>query len=836
MDDFIKEILSIPYKISHNKNRKKEEQLNSCKELARKALVVQTDINLALSDDNTYLPLNQLDIWKAKYLEIYNQIKTINKSGINKQILTSFSEEFQSFLTMYENIEGLRDIHNRDFIQCQSRVLKDLFSSVEGHALDSQQIECILKDDKNNLVIAGAGSGKTTTILGKVKYLLYTNRCTPDEMLILSFTKASSEEMAQRLKKETSQQFNVMTFHKLGLSIIAEVEGKKPTVSNIDMYDFIRHRFAQLLAKKEFFMKFLVFFISFMKEYKSQFDCKSESEFNSYISDNSIVTIKNEKVKSFEEMMIANFLFMNSINYIYEEKYEIDTADREHGQYKPDFYLPDYKIYIEHFAIDENGNVPSFFKGNNEKTGKELYNESIKWKRQIHKQNKTKFIETFSYEAYEGNLTVNLQKKLEKEGVVLTPVDANMFLKELKNNDSTELSGLIELIMTFTNLIKANDYSFIDLNERNKKLSSGLSYLRNEAFLSIIEPIYSGYNEALEQNNEIDFSDMINKATEYVKEGLYLKKYKYIIIDEYQDISNARYKLIKAIKDRNESSLFCVGDDWQSIYRFSGSDVNFFIDFEKYWGPTERSLIETTYRFPNSLIEVSSDFILRNPFQIKKSLKSKITDIIISYGFINCSSEHFFAEELKNKLKELPAKSKVFLLGRYTLDVKKVVDKDISVKHDFHRDKRTIVYDCRKDLEIEFLTVHKSKGLQADYVFIINNNKQRLGFPSNIQDDSILKLVLENKEEFPYSEERRLFYVALTRAKKYVWLMTINDNKSVFIAEVERKYKVENKKECSKCPQCGDGKLIYRKGKFGPFWGCSNYPSCKYTKKVGLKI
>jgi DNA helicase-4 len=144
-----------------------------------------------------------------------------------------------------------------------------------------------------------------------------------------------------------------------------------------------------------------------------------------------------------------------------------------------------------------------------------------------------------------------------------------------------------------------------------------------------------------------------------------------------------------------------------------------------------------------------------------------------------------------------------------------------------------IYYKPRKDLDITFLTVHRSKGLQADYVFILNNKDANVGFPSKVTDSPILRLLLDNTERYPFAEERRLFYVALTRAKKKVFLLTEKDRESLFVKELENSYRTEIRKESKRCPICG-GILQYRKGKHGPFMGCSNYfaNGCKYTRSI----
>lgn len=186
------------------------------------------------------------------------------------------------------------------------------------------------------------------------------------------------------------------------------------------------------------------------------------------------------------------------------------------------------------------------------------------------------------------------------------------------------------------------------------------------------------------------------------------------------------------------------------------------------------------------------------------------------------------------KLNDLPKESTVFFIGRYSFDEKLLSDSGIlDCRYNNAENTKEILYRKRPDLKMSFITAHKSKGLQADYIFIINNKKSRMGFPSKIQDSPILNLLLDNCEQFPYAEERRLYYVSLTRAKKNAYIVTVKGKESEFAMELKRQYGEELKHEQFTCPECG-GRLIKRTGKYGDFFGCSNYSTkgCKYTRKI----
>ena len=352
--------------------------------------------------------------------------------------------------------------------------------------------------------------------------------------------------------------------------------------------------------------------------------------------------------------------------------------------------------------------------------------------------------------------------------------------------------------------------------------------------MALLEPIFNSYCAYLHEHKEIDFNDMINLATQFVEQRKYISPYKYVIVDEYQDISKARFSLLNSMRKSNDYDLFCVGDDWQSIYRFAGSDIGYILNFEQYWGSTEISKIETTYRFTQKLIEISGNFIMQNPVQIKKSIKGKTDAVGFALGEISGYTDKFSIEFMAKKLEDLPRDSSVFFIGRYSFDAKLLSDSGL-FECQFNNVSGYVGVKYRKriDLKMSFITAHKSKGLQADYIFIINKKKSRMGFPSKIQDAAILNLLLDNCDQYPYAEERRLFYVALTRAKKKAFLVTVNNQESEFAMELKERYGNELKREQWECPLCG-GKLLKKKGPYGEFFGCSNYKTtgCRYKRRI----
>ena len=790
-------------------------------------------------NDNKYVdPVDVLN-WKTKYKELYEK-KPLRRYSVesNYNDYYTLNSKFKNY---YSNLEFHKKEHNKKFLKVNIPLAYKLIGPVENHNLDENQMGSLLKDVQNHLIIAGAGTGKTTTIVGKIKYLLKSNSCNPEDILVLSFTNASATEMKERIYKETQKPIDASTFHKFGLDIISHVEGKKPSITNINLRNLIQQQIQIKCKDEEYKRKLALYLLNNNSIDRDEFSFKTKKEYDEYIRNNPYETIKGETVKSYGEIEIANFLFENNINYVYEEKYKYDVADLNHSQYRPDFYLPDYDLYIEFFGIDRNKNVAPFFKNKGEKTAKELYNESIEWKRKTHEEYKTTMIESFYYEEVEGNLLSNLKNNLLCHNVKFKPKSAEELFKETKKDKDKLLKCAIDLFETVINLIKSNDYTI----ENVRFLASGLINRRKiNLTLDIIEPLFNSYNEALIENNEIDFNDMINKATSYIKTGKYKNHYKYVIVDEYQDISKSRFKLLKALRESSNYKIFAVGDDWQSIYRFAGSDIGYILNFGDYWGPTEISKIETTYRFTQKLIDLTSSFVQANPSQIKKHIHGFPSLDLEVFDNIKESNEENLIQSLLAYLRSLPKDSSVFLIGRYSFDLEMLQNaEELDIRYNHTTDLYSVILNDRTDLKMTFLTAHKSKGLQADFVFILNNKNNRLGFPSKITDDAIIKLLLENSDIYPYSEERRLFYVSLTRAKKSAFILTLNRYESCFAKEITEIYRKINNKNKQvhykqennglKCPLCG-AKLVRRHSAFGDFYGCSNYSKtgCKYTLDI----
>lgn len=758
--------------------------------------------------------------------------------------------EYRDYISLINNMfsEKFIDRYNRDFVDSllHNDHIIELLDNIDNKSLDIRQREVVVSDERNILVIAGAGSGKTLTISGKVLYLTKELGIDPKEILLVTFTNKASNEMKERITSRLGINVKVYTFHKLGLEVITKNTGYKPTIARDNLLSDIVSNYLEndIFDDSQRSEILLDFFSYYFYTPFEETEFKNLTEYYNEIKSNRLETLKNqingyeylveklksdkmtlnkEMVKSYEELSIANYLYLNNVKYEYERQYPNNLADISHMQYKPDFYLPDYDIYIEHYGITKDERVPWL----NTKMEQE-YIRGMKWKRKIHELDENKYFESFSYYNTEGVLLQKLEDNLIKFRVVLTPKDKSAVLKQLVDKDEYFYSEFQKLIITFINQYKVNGYnSFEVLEEKAKEIYP--DPLRAQLFLMIVEPIYNRYQELLNETNEIDFNDMINRATKLIESNSIEHSYKYIIVDEYQDISFTRYKLIDAIRNQCNSKLVVVGDDWQSIYRFAGSDVNLINDFEILNSKkTLTKNLERTYRNSQDLLDVIGSFIMKNNSQRKKQLVSdKILNMPIRAMTYSDNKFEVIIDAVKSIISEFANVKEILLLGRYNFDNKvKFEDKEIKVEYQLGR--------LFKGIKFVYMTIHKSKGLEGEHVILLNAENSKLGFPSKISDDRLLEMVLPKKEHLKYAEERRLFYVALTRTKNTVYLITPKRNPSIFVRELVEDGFIPNifTDELIKCPKCG-GSMILREGHF---YGCLNYPLCDHSVSIDANL
>ena len=797
-----------------NCQAKKEENnkiYNAIEDLAQVASSVVEGYR-SLLHPNHYFAHSELD----DFIESYNKIKDKIALVFPKYEKYVAKEDCRQLPLIIQYIEKERIEHNKKFVRQELEANELYFDSVLGsYPLDPQQRDSIVKLEDNCLVIASAGSGKTSTIVGKVKYLVEKQHIDPSKILLLTYTKKAANELSERIKVEG---LNSGTFHSLAYRIIGEVTGQAPSICDADLPLNV---FRSLILNDANFLNaidnYIINLQSLMKlehDYVDAFayfeDRKKYGIQALFLDvDSNIIFTRSE-----EEKRLCSILTRLGILFRYERDYPYNTQTPERRQYKPDFTIY-YKnaqgewqrIFLEHFAIDINGQTPQWF-GEGTKGGwkyaNDKYIEGIKWKRDTHRKFGTILIETTSADFHNGSVEQRLIDQLTRYGVPINRrSDRELYDMLVKRNRQLEKT-VFTLLLSFVTLMKANEKTISGLLE-SLKVNDGemmtASEKRNLFILTrVMKPFYDAYQAELEKNYEIDFTDAIIQATSICRDGMW-KHYDYILVDEFQDISVDRYKLLQALRsEKPKTKLYCVGDDWQSIFRFAGSDMALFYDFEQYFGYTEICKIETTYRFHQPIIDQSSAFILRNPAQKMKSIKPPKGDQKKTYlSFVKCESmDGGTLKQVEQIVTSLPKDERILLLGRYNYDVMSVGFKG-KIDHSDNRLKVNIA-----GRELFFLSVHSAKGLEADNVILVNCNQGAYGFPSLIEDDPVLDFVLCRSEQYPFAEERRLFYVAMTRAKKRMYVLYDEKKPSPFISEFLLKLEAGS----HLCPKCLEGKVV----------------------------
>lgn len=700
---------------------------------------------------------------------------------------------------------------NRKLIE-HKEYFDNMFKNIDKNILlDDNQRKAIICEEDNLLVIAGAGSGKTTTMTAKVKYLIDKCHYKEKDIAVISFTNKACDEIKDKLQNGFGlNNVDVYTFHKLGLTLLRASTNKKlDIIENSGQYKIFTNYIKNILFEdKDKFNDFYNAFNYILKlsddfknfnTYKEYHDylykrkyTKNNTDLRRYIVEQVKrrkkyhKTINGEIVKSQEEVDIANFLYLNSIDYEYEKS--INKNIKNNKTYKPDFCIYENEIfnYIEHFGVDELENNSSF-------TEKELkhYLSTLKLKREYHKKYFDKDLFIISYSNKDKNKIIdNLREEIKRRGYTFKKRDLNEVYETLKNTseDIYFYDFINNILIPFISYFKESNRDKNDFKELYEQIHDKKLLLK----LKVIEDFYNYYETKLKENNLIDFEDMINlsyKNINNIKEKDLGINYKYIIIDEYQDISVQRYNLTAKIANLFKSKIFAVGDDYQTIFSFAGSRIDLFTDFKKYMKDASVIPIENTYRNSQELLDLAGDFINKNKSQIEKRLKSsKHLDKpveIFTYDDSNVYSRDTNKSKVINdiiiNIYKNNYKDKILLLGRYKKDIDSITNNNYFIK----KNKEKIICNNCKDANITYLTIHSSKGLGFDQCILINAIDDKYGFPSKIDDDPLIKLIKPNNEEnILFPEERRLFYVALTRTKNKLYIVCPKSKVSTFVKEI----------------------------------------------------
>lgn len=785
--------------------------------------------------------------------------------------------EVEAFLRNYVDIANMESgsesihRHNQTFLKRHLESKKDYLDNILKSvdpviSLDAEQRRVVLSDEDYTLVIAGAGAGKTTTVAAKVRYLVEKQHVNPEQILVISFTNKAVGELQDKINKALKIKCPVTTFHSTGYAILRKQD---PAGKNIRDGGFLfnivnNYLKSNILEQPELVDKLILFFGSY---FDAPYEGDDLNSFFNYISKADFTTLKgnmseyteeiinkrtgnrisiaHEALRSAQEVQIANFLYLNKIDYAYEKPYKYNII-RAHKPYTPDFTITqsDHVAYIEHFGITQDGRNNRY---NQEQLNR--YKAAINDKVKLHRQHGTELIYTFSSYNDGRPLLVHLEEELKAHGFTLEPRSSKeVFDKIVSTEENKYILKLVKLVCTFIQNFKTNGFNTEKFYEWESKTTNE----RTKLFLDVCQQCYLEYTKRLKQQHAVDFEDMINESARILREqknsGVKLD-FKYIIVDEYQDISRQRFDLTKALSEVCDAKIIAVGDDWQSIYAYAGAHIELFTQFKKAMGYGEELKITKTYRNAQEVIDIAGGFIQQNESQLKKALVSPkhITNPIVIQTYTEDVDRKQFegkggryfligktVETAMEKILSENPKSSILLLGRYGFDA---FNLGKSADFQYNPDDGSVRSHRFPDIKIEFMTVHRAKGLGYDNVIIINARNELYGFPSQIQKDPVLKYVVKGDYSIDYAEERRLFYVALTRTKNRVYIITPEQHPSQFVTELLRDYPLvtmdgqlndqstDNLKNIKRCPICGYPMQLRYKPHIGlKLWICSNEP------------
>ena len=756
-----------------------------------------TEFNILMKKDK-YISKREVDTLLSKYDFILNDISKIEDINIKKK--TEY---------VLNNISNIIAVKNEKFLSSKLIEYKDYFDNMfkgidDNIVLDQEQRLAILTDEDYSLVIAGAGSGKTTTMAAKVKYLVEKMHIKEDKIILLAFTNKACEELQTRINEDFKLNVEVLTFHKLGMKFLRKIINKPITIVGPGTFNRVCEDYITnvIFKNKEKLKDFMETFKGFVFFDDKALSYETFDEYYKYYADKTYElnkdnlkrycdiriktrldnnrSISGEVFRSMPEAMIANYFYINSIPYTYEKAYPHKL--KEGRSYIPDFTIDNNgkELYVEYYGLTK------YHKNSNySKDEIEFYNKIIDKKRQLHNDYGTDLIELYSEYDYKTNYLIELDKNINKRFITKIPKTyKEVFYKLLYTSREVQYFRVINLFEAFITRFKEKGYSVVDFdtfinNEKNEKLKNQLKYIKE---------VYIYYENSIHSENKIDFQDMINYAYRFASR-VRNSSFDYIIIDEYQDISRQRYNFAKRISDLFKAKIVAVGDDWQAIYGFSGSDVELFTKFYELMGYAEIIKIKNTYRNSQELLDVTSDFVSKDQSVFNKVLKSNkhlLKPIeVYYYDYKKEKSKYDSLVSIIKKIYEENNNAKILLLGRFS----KEKDELIRSRYFVNGPGDKVI--CRKVLnaDIDFLTVHKSKGLGYDQVIILNGVNGVYGFPAQVRDEEVLSVLDEQREDnVNFPEERRLFYVALTRTKNKVYILCPYlpmDKRSEFVREIE---------------------------------------------------
>nr|WP_256260914.1 UvrD-helicase domain-containing protein [Shewanella sp. NIFS-20-20] len=657
-----------------------------------------------------------------------------------------------------------------------------LFDQLESQPLTASQRRACVIDEHNNLVLAGAGSGKTSVMVGRAAYLLESGQAQPEQLLLLAFGRDAAQELGERISSKLRlTSIKATTFHSLGQHIITQVEGVAPQLSPWEqdpqaLQRWLLSQLEQLQQNPSYHQQLQHYLARWRIVEKHPHDFALAQQHQAYLADHQLCSLSGDRVCCFGDLIIANWLFSRGIAFQYRQS--TSTQGDTSGGLLADFYLPALGIWLNYFSIDSSYQGPAYLATTD-------YQAQIDTKLAHYQRQQSPHIHLYYHQLQQGKLTQCLSRALAKLGIAPSAIPEKNWLSAQPTLAQKLLPELTEQFAAQIGLYKLHRLEDPKARAHWLRALSPQNQAAARASLVLLEPIVTRYQAQLEQTRQIDFNDMIIRASHYVDSGQFVSAWRWIMVDEFQDISRPRAKLIKALRDQvNGASLCCVGDDWQAIYRFSGADISYTRDFSDHFGDAHIHCLTTSFRFNNSIGELASQFVQQNPQQLTKQIAclTQVTHNAISMMSrpqLDKHSDSLIAELLASiatstqsvDATTVKAVTRVLILARF--------------RHQLPATERLRQWQQQwPHVSLHAMTIHASKGMEADIVIITGLVSGRFGLPARQPLPAMLDALLPPAEAYPFAEERRLFYVALTRAKHQVYLLSDSHNPSEFIAEL----------------------------------------------------
>ena len=772
-----------------------------------------------------YLARPERNELQQRCRELSNRIDDLRREYNIDLLADADQSQLVDVETKLEGIAGHLENYNGEFIDCRCRQYDDLFSDIdeEDNDLNRAQREAVVTNDVRNLVVAAAGTGKTLALTYRVAYLV-AEGTDPARITALTYTRQAAREMDLRLQEQFGiGQADVRTIHSFAYEIAQETaDGHLDVADNQDLYNLIDDviREARNGQRERFLDHYTKFLFHYDHTHLKEADFDSRSEYIAERREESYETFAGETVASQAERTIADFLFTHDVTYQYEAVATWAESDDDKGEYRPDFYLPEHDLYIEHWGIDEDGEVAPWFSWSSDQ-----YHEKLLWAREQFADTDKSLLETYEFEYKAGRLEAVLQHRLKHAGIELRRLDFEEFVDQAFEYNQKE-RDIKESLASFVHNAKTFR---IDADEARTRLTP--TDPRQYHFGQCGALVLEAYNSYLDQAGLVDFDDMINEAIGAIQADpeSYRTQYDHILVDEFQDVSRHQLELIRMLTEaedhRNSPRLFCVGDDWQSIYSFQGADVDQFISFEEHFGPAAETRLTENYRNPETVLEAGNDLIDSNDHQISKTVRAAAGhDSQPMLHILDGYTEHAYerrvgeyaADLVEQRLEEVPdmEPGDAMVLCRYDAgapftDHVKTELEQRNIPYDGKDDHYRPVgmageydSDFDPDAGVAVYSVHQAKGREAEQVIVLNVVSGMYGFPAGHRESSLVAPV-QDLETATIEEERRLFYVALTRAEVDVHVLTRKGQWSPFIDEITP-YLTVNRSVASLDP--GDGK------------------------------